>query len=181
MRCFRASEDCQHIGINTTISKTGLNADYPVIQNKNLGTASQTLLTEVKLHLWHRLPFFMPGSSFWRCDIHDFHNGGPRAKPGSSGVKTRPERPASRRVSCCLQHKHGHKHWKWRVHRTIQAIQMRFLLRKTIFPALLYLDENLRSWKTQNLNSGWNVAEASFWLDAVKQQTLTKSSSSVIN
>ena len=31
--------------------------------------------------------------------------------------------------------------------------------RKTIFPALLYLDENLRSWKTQNLNSGWNVAE----------------------
>ena len=105
MRCFRASEDCQHIGINTTISKTGLNADYPVIQNKNLGTASQTLLTEVKLHLWHRLPFFMPGSSFWRCDIHDFHNGGPRAKPGSSGVKTRPEWPASRRVSCCLQHK----------------------------------------------------------------------------
>ena len=51
MRCFRASEDCQHNGINTTISKTGLNADYPVIQNKNLGTASQTLLTEVKLHL----------------------------------------------------------------------------------------------------------------------------------
>ena len=47
MRCFRASEDCQHIGINTTISRTGLNADYPVIQNKNLGTASQTLLTEV--------------------------------------------------------------------------------------------------------------------------------------
>ena len=55
MRRFRASEDCQHIGINTTISKTGLNADYPVIQNKNLGTASQTLLTEVKLHLRHRL------------------------------------------------------------------------------------------------------------------------------
>ena len=41
MRRFRASED----------SKTGLNADYPVIQNKNLGIASQTLLTEVKLHL----------------------------------------------------------------------------------------------------------------------------------
>ena len=35
-----------------------LAVDYPVIQNKNLGTASQTLLTEVKLHLRHRLPFF---------------------------------------------------------------------------------------------------------------------------
>ena len=42
--------------------------------------------------------------------IHDFHNGRPRAKPGSSSVKTRPDRPASRRVSCCLQHKHGHNH-----------------------------------------------------------------------
>ena len=30
--------------------------------------------------------------------IHDFHNGGPRAKPASNSVKTRPERPASSRL-----------------------------------------------------------------------------------
>ena len=33
------------------------------------------------------------------ASIHDFHNGRPRVKPGSSGVQTRPERPASRRVA----------------------------------------------------------------------------------
>ena len=99
-------------------------------------------------YLWMKLVL-----AIYERVIHDFHNGGPRAKPGSSGVKTRPERPASRRVSCCLQHKHGHKHWKWRVHRTIQAIQMRFLLRKTIFPALLYFSTQSLSRITQRLQS----------------------------
>ena len=30
---------------------------------------------------------------------------------------------------------------------------------RTIFPALPWLEENLRLWKTKNSSSGWNVAE----------------------
>ena len=69
--------------------------------------------------------------------IHDFHNGGHRESPGSSCMKNEVRKAKlSRRVPLRLL---------WRV---LRIFQSRHFLRKTIYQALLFLEQ---TWGVKNL------------------------------
>ena len=79
--------------------------------------------------------------------IHDFHNGGHRESPGSSCMKNEVRKAKlSRRVPLRLL---------WRV---LRIFQSRHFLRKTIYQALLFLEQ---SWGVKNLRLNFclNVVE----------------------
>ena len=81
--------------------------------------------------------------------IHDSHNGGQRETPGSSCMKTRSERPRYRVASLFVCNGEYFEY----------NFQVQHFLQKTIYLALLFLEENLRREKSQSLNFGLNAVE----------------------